>query len=557
MCYNIVMEQGRWFIDMNCGRRTLLRKGMESGSRKFEAWDSSFDCNFNFAVISLFLIALLRRHTFYPECMPPRFLSLLLQWLWKTLEWGTNAPVRNLFPIGDGSGNMLDRTEKTRYNDNGYVGAIYPFWGSKNVQGCTNRKDFFMKQILKKTIAAVCASAAVVQMLPFAVFAAEPAPVRVLAVGDDCLADTEGVDAVDYVAEYLGGVAVNRAEIGQKASGLVEKLKNDASLQTDIKSADVILVSIGMNDLISPILYENTDLIDASKYTTLKDLANGLSRESALLMDERLSRIMPNVVASANQAVQNAVASIHRQNPAANIIVQAIPNPLAVDFSKVGVNQNRAMALSEMFLYLENCLDGGTTSGGTTIATGVNQTIAALPNVQISDFTAPYVGASGEQAMGFVLSNITNLNMTFTPVGQVVIAAAAVRADPQLTNGDGSVLATAYENTQVSLADERKALDTMIQLASSNTVTRTYALGDIDGDTIHGINDAFLTLTEVSMASAGADTTFSPALRRAADADGNDQLTINDAFLWLMYSSNVSAGNDIDLETFLKENGRV
>lgn len=414
-----------------------------------------------------------------------------------------------------------------------------------------------MNQIFKKTIAAVCASAAVVQMLPFAVFAVEPDPVKVLAIGDDCLADTEGVDAVDYVAEYLGGVAVNRAEVGLKASGLVENLKNDASLQADIKSADVILVSIGMNDLVSPILYENTDLIDASKYTTLKDLANSLSRESALLMDERLDSIMPKAVADANQAVQNAVSAIRKQNSAANIIVQAIPNPLAVDFSQVGVSTNRAAALSEMYLYLNDCLDGGVTSGGTTISTGVNTAISALPNVQISDFTAPYIGADGEQSMGFVLSNITNLNMTFTPVGQVVIAASAIQADPMLMDGDGSVISNSYADAQVSLADERVELDTMIRDVASNTVTQTYELGDIDGDANHGINDAFLTLMEVSMASAGADTTFSPALRRAADADGNDALTINDAFLWLMYSSTISAGNDIDLETFLKENGRV
>ena len=331
-----------------------------------------------------------------------------------------------------------------------------------------------MKKFWKKATALLCAAAAAVQMASFSAFAMEPDNIQVLALGDDCLVPAENGSAADILAAYYGGVAVNRAETGLKASDLLSDMKTDTALQKDIKQSDVILVSIGVNDLIAPILYENTDLIDGSKYSTLADLTNGLTRENAFLVDARLYNIMPGVVQETAKNITSVMTEVYRLNPYANIVIQTINNPLAVDFNVMqnewGISQNRTAAVGELYGYINVYLQGGTTNGGTEIPEGLNQTIQSLPNVSIADFYASYIGGRGEYSMGLILSDIEHMNMHFTPVGQVLLAAAAIASDPLLAEGDGKVIANAYAETGMDtlLAADRASMDQIIQNCTGN-----------------------------------------------------------------------------------------
>lgn len=421
-----------------------------------------------------------------------------------------------------------------------------------------------MKQVWKKGVAAVCAVGTTLAMVPFSASALsmEPAAVKVLAIGDDCLAQVEGMtSSVEYVADYLGGTWVNRAQIGRKASDLVEELKTDASLRTDVQEADVILVSIGVNDIISPILYENTDIIDGSKYSTLESLANGMPGDMNKIMelDSRLMKSLPNTVAEANAAIAEAVQLIRNENSSANIVVQKVSNPLAVDFKALSdtVSQNRRAALSTLFTYLEACLLGGSDASAPIVSVGVNEAISSLPNVAVADFYEPYVGAEGEKALGFYLSNIANLDMTFSAVGQVVAASAAINADKALSNGDGSVIAAAYDATgeRSNLETLRPALDEMMDTASANTRT-AFFLGDVDSNDMINADDAYLTLKEYATVSVGKPSGFVPTQRRASDMNNSGAADADDAYLMLKYYAACSVGQDVDLETFLQENGR-
>ena len=141
-------------------------------------------------------------------------------------------------------------------------------------------------KIWTKSLAGVCAAVTAVPVLAMSASAATYEPVavtgcKVVALGDDCLAETgDGKSAVSIVADYLGGTAVNYAKVGATSGDLVTAVQSDAALRADVESAEVIMVSVGVNDLIAQGLYENTDLVDLSNCSTLIDVANKLTTRS-------------------------------------------------------------------------------------------------------------------------------------------------------------------------------------------------------------------------------------------------------------------------------------
>lgn len=423
-----------------------------------------------------------------------------------------------------------------------------------------------MKHFWKRGIAAVCAVAAVASAVPLsasALSAVEPEPVKVLAIGDDCLAEVDGTtSAVEYVADYLGGIAVNRAEVGLKAADLLHELNTDTGIQQDVEEADVILVSVGVNDLIEPVLYD-TDLVDMSQCSTLDDVANALPNDETALMaaNKEMAAALPGVVETINATITKVVQTVQKQNSAANVVVQTVSNPLGVDAWQINASQNRQAVISQLYTYLDVCLQGGKVNdfgvAKMEVATGVNQAIAALPNVAVADFYAPYVGADGEKSLGFYFTDIANLKMTFTPVGQVLLAAAAIHADGLLSCGDGSVIAAAYDSTgnRDELKTLRPAIDEMIESASQHELV-SYALGDPDGNGQVDTTDAYLCLLEYALNGVGLKGKMNPLQRRAADANNDGKLDTFDAYLWLLYYAKVGAGYEVDFAQFLQENGR-
>ena len=175
-------------------------------------------------------------------------------------------------------------------------------------------------------------------------------------------------------------------------------MESDAALQADLVQADVILLSVGVNDLADPILYENADLLDASQYTSLDDMVNALSTSSALLLNDRLAASMPAIVESANQSIEALVQAIYQKNTSADIIIQTVSNPLAVEFTKINASENRRWAFHQLYEYMEVYLNGGKTTNNAVIAEGVNQKIKSLPHAISSNvhFTTAAFGETAE-----------------------------------------------------------------------------------------------------------------------------------------------------------------
>lgn len=413
--------------------------------------------------------------------------------------------------------------------------------------------------------AAVCAAGIGAGSGRFSAAAAEVSPIHVVALGDDCLvAGTDGSSAADLAAAYFDGTASNQAQLHQTSAQLVEQLKSDSTVRQEVRNADVIFVSSGVNDLLNTVFFDNPYVPNASSYTTLSGMLRGIPSGAPTMIIQQVISTLPDQVAQTNANLQTAVQLIHQQNPTADIVVQNVLNPMAVNINAMGLSPKRAEAATELFYYLDVCLNGGSYTSAfvgaaseMTISTGINtvvQGLDQLANVSVADYAASYVGTGKQESMGFFLTDIGNLQMTFTPVGQVFLASALLEADPLLAQGDGSVIGAAYTATgqQSSLQAERAEMDQTIQTVSQRTVT-AYTLGDVDGDSSVGIQDAFLTLSQYAVVSAGGDNTLNPAQRRAADADGNQEISIQDAFLWLQYYSMVNAGSSITLDEFLKQ----
>lgn len=428
------------------------------------------------------------------------------------------------------------------------------------------------KKSIKRGIAAVCTVATAVSGTAVTAFADDTAavaapPVTVVAIGDDCLAETNGTSPANYVAAYLGGTAINDAKIGTTSGQLVNDLSQDQNLQNDVASADVVLVSVGVNDLIEKVLYENTDLVDLSTCKTLKDVANGLSTDTTKLAsaNKKLASELPALVETIAANLQIVIGNIQALNDSADIVVQTVNNPLGVDYNDAsgildGVSNNRRAVISYLYTYLDAALAGGEITNmllePMTIApeNSLNQQIQNIPGVSVADFYLPYVGARGEKAIGFTLSNIFDLNMTFTPVGQVLLAAAAIQSTNKLACGSGSVIADAYAATgeDASLKTLRASADAIITSAAANTAV-TYTMGDADANGSITAADVSLLLTCAAQLGAGVGSSLNPLQRKAMDADGNGALNARDAAIWLSYAAQSGAGLDVDLAEFLKQ----
>lgn len=412
-----------------------------------------------------------------------------------------------------------------------------------------------MKKTEKKCAAMACA-AVCVAILPISsgmtVSAVELQPVQVLALGDDCLAGaSDGTSAVEIVADYFGGEAVNDAKVGTTTADLVSSLTSDSTVQAHVAAADVILVSVGVNDLMEAVFYDNPYLTSVSSQTTLSGLINAMPSSQALNVTSHVIDVLPDTVETINANLQQTVTLIRQKNPVANIVIQTVLNPIAIDFDQWNgvVSDNRQAATVELYYYLNACILGGSyesqylKNSDLEIETGINQAIENLDRVAVADFYDAFVGADGEDGLSFYLTDIANLNMTFTPVGQVLLAAAAIGADAQLGDGDGSVITAAYDATseRSTLSSTRSALHSMITTVESNTKV-TYALGDVDGNGAIDIQDAYQTLQVYSSMSVGFAPDFGPLQRRAADADGTGDLGIYDAYRILLYYSTQASG---------------
>ena len=79
----------------------------------------------------------------------------------------------------------------------------------------------------------------------------------------------------------------------------------------------------------------------------------------------------------------------------------------------------------------------------------------------------------------------------------------------------------------------------------------TVSKGDLDGDGVISIDDAYQALLAYSSISAGGAPNLTEAQKKFADVDKDGEITINDAFYILRYYAEHSAGNPVSWEELL------
>ncbi len=423
----------------------------------------------------------------------------------------------------------------------------------------------------------------------------------VLALGDETMsAETSDRSAAELLGDYLQGTAKSDAESGLTTEALVAQLENDSTIQQDVREADIILVSVGMHDLMNAVFYENPYYPDASNCTTFLSLMRSADVDSAISLVDYVIDTLDDAVAEMEENLTASAACIQELNPDATVVYYTIQNPIAVDMNVLedkGLSSNRIVAAQELRNFLHICLTGGTYTSPyyaaktLDISTGINATIASLNGCAVADIYDGFYGASGEISLGFYLTNLENLDMTFTALGQVLLASAAIVSDSTLLCGEGSIITDAYDATglRAEFSELRASLDTIIQLAESQVlpvVTTTEATTTTTTNTTAETTTTIITTatptttvttaatttteatttipittttstttsaTTTSITTTHAATTMTTTIQEitppsSGDLDMDGDITIEDASLCLAAYANAAAGNDDGLD---------
>ena len=179
----------------------------------------------------------------------------------------------------------------------------------------------------------------------------------VLILGDDVSAGVglqEGEQAYgELVASYLGTENVqNYAQEGATTDSLLNLIQTDDIVQASIAEADIILISVGANDIYQTVL--QNEYINISDYNSMQAVLNSLDSNTRLNLSKYLRNAMPPVVEQAVSNIQEITKAVYAVNSGADIVFQDVYNPLSV--SKMC---RSAYALFKPWLVLHQCWNIG------------------------------------------------------------------------------------------------------------------------------------------------------------------------------------------------------
>lgn len=421
-----------------------------------------------------------------------------------------------------------------------------------------------MKSFLKQICAVLCGILCAASLTPaFATAAADDDPLVpvVLALGDETLQPaSDGTSAVDILAEYYHGTAVNRSveKTGPRdlleSSELLESIQTDADMRADIAKADVILVSVGTADLLQTIFYRNTSYPGSRFATTFVELMNRSSSADAPAIIEYVLTNLPGTIATLNQNLRDIKTALDDINASATVVFSTLVNFMAVDFdsylSSGQISDNRIAAAEELREFLNVALQGGINGVANyyqsyyvpeatmAVPESVNAAIRAIPNCSYLDLYQDIYGDTGETGLADTLTELPDLLMTYVPSAQVALAAAAVSSD--VTGcGDGSVLSAAASSAGTT---GRASLDRMVTEAAAGEFTALPVLGDPDGSGSIDVADATAALAAYAAVASDLDVSANVYARMAIDVDADNAFSVSDAYYILMYYAQVAAG---------------
>lgn len=384
------------------------------------------------------------------------------------------------------------------------------------------------KNYLKSAAALLAAISLMSGAVPFEASAEET--MSVVALGDSITTgySKDGSLAAGYaeiVSDYYGAELLNLAQDGLTSAGLLEQL-SDASVQEAIAGADVVLVTIGGNDILQLVL--NNDYIDATKYEDMGQLISAMGQMSFLetaAMQSYMNKMMPEAIAACRANTIEIAAQL-RSMTQAEIVFQTIYNPMDLDADDTHLATSGSMEslCANVNKYLEGIPDNSLFPLGNC----VNGAIRDLTGVTVVDtFQTLY-------DHGYYYTDIKAVDVHPNSIGHIAIANTIIEALslPETGKENGTKLRLAYtaSGAEETLAGVSAELNNSIL----GKVLKN-SFGDVDANGAVEIADATSALSIYAANGASVDPPVTGVNAQAADADQNGTVDIADATLVLGY----------------------
>lgn len=402
-----------------------------------------------------------------------------------------------------------------------------------------------MKKKFSVIAAAFIAAAALVSTaVPFSADAEDT--MKIVAMGDSITNgySMDGSLIASYpelVSSYYGADLVNFAQDGLTSAGLLAQL-SDPNVQSELASADVVLVTIGGNDIMVPVL--NNEFIDAQSYSTMSELIAAMRQknDSDPLFMIRMQRylngttdnkgVMPLAVEACNANVQQITAQISAITDA-RVVFQTVYNPM--DLSDDDTSLAASGSMITLCANVRGYLEGKPDSDLYPEDAGINDIIRGLQGASVADTFTNFAGHS------YFYTHINDVDVHPNSKGHLAIAESIIELLdlPETGRENGTLMRRAYtySGAEGTLAAVNSSIDAGIM---SRVLKNSY--GDIDANGEVDISDATAALDIYASIGAGNTPGITGVNALAADVNGDGTVDTADATEMLGYYAAKAAG---------------
>lgn len=367
-----------------------------------------------------------------------------------------------------------------------------------------------MKKINARLISVTFALAAAATLpLSMPVYATESE--KLLVMGDSISAGyavEKGQYAYyDYLVECEGYTLTNLAVSGHKTTDMMALMEQEDT-QTAIQEADVIVMSIGANDMLSPLMkYVESIQQEGESY---QELFARLDAEGSLVSHvSKLSGYVRPYIETAKTNIAQIEADILALNPDVKLVMQTIYNPVEYDESII-----ESAGYGSSYNLLHNYVRNSTNM--------INEAILALEHTTVADVSTAFDGT------GWIYVRVEEKDIHPTQLGHALIGATVLNA-LGITEGDSFAMAAVLDYVSTSVAAVFPSDDRAVMESFAMTVA-WYFRGDVNNSGKVDSSDAILALCQYnSEVLLGSGDVLQPIAKHAADVDQNGILNSFDA----------------------------
>lgn len=451
---------------------------------------------------------------------------------------------------------------------------------------------------MKKAISAVLAAALGLSALCTSVYADDGSQNSIAVFGDSIASGYSNINGeVEYnygeiCADYLGWSVDNHANPGDRTADLYELLCNNAEAAESAANAEVIVVSIGGNNVIRRaakfiLNYAASNNLLKTGYTaddipedpTSDDLkmldSDKLQSYGAMQLASMLTDLKKDIAGSSstpgiiqNEVIpetQQIIEKLRELNPDADIILQTVYQPLQLSpecWAKVN-DKGYGLQFNQLRLNLQLIMNSYSSEikelaadEGVKVADVYSEFTSLNENPTPTNQGYAYYFTDVETGINSGSSGFTDIikNSDFHPnqKGHLAIAAAVLEQVGELHDTSSSTLLRSVYN---GLADKSSypaiALETYT-LVAGKLIGAEVSIGDVNDDGVVDARDASAILSEYAVTATGGTPTFDDLQKAAGNVNGDSVIDARDASLVLSYYAYTATGGKDSMEDFLQ-----